>query len=90
MYPAYMNVLILVLAFVSISCCSSFPFNSEDLPVEHGERTHLKRSVRHLRAAQLASSIGKRSIGQSLRCDHQLHYVDGNIIDNNDRIRQTD
>ncbi|KAL8949018.1 MAG: hypothetical protein Q9222_004841 [Ikaeria aurantiellina] len=35
-----------------------------------------KRSNRVLRAARVEAEFGKRDIGQALRCEHKLHYVD--------------
>lgn len=77
MYSFHLNLLLCAVACFSSTYCSSFTFDGDDLLSTRDELLHTKRSARQLSAAQVESYVGKRSIGEALRCDHSLHYVDG-------------
>ncbi|KAL8909501.1 MAG: hypothetical protein Q9207_000181 [Kuettlingeria erythrocarpa] len=77
MYSLRLNLLFCAAACFSSTYCSSFTFDGDDVLSTRNELLHTKRSARQFRAAQVESHVGKRSIGEALRCDHSLHYVDG-------------
>ncbi|KAL8683512.1 MAG: hypothetical protein Q9186_000552 [Xanthomendoza sp. 1 TL-2023] len=80
MYFKTIRLVIFLLGFVFFSCCLSFSGGGSDLPSVHDGAGLSKRANRQLIAAQVESNIGKRSIDQALRCDHELHYVDGEYL----------
>jgi hypothetical protein len=72
-----MKLIVLLSVLVSFSRCSS---ERNALLSARDDLIHLPRSNRLLKAAQVESQIGKRDIAQALRCDHELHYVDGKYL----------
>lgn len=77
MYHKSMNLAFCIVAFLLFQCRSAFSISDDSLFSTHEEIVNSKRNIRHLKAAQAESTIGRRSIHQALRCDHELHYVDG-------------
>ncbi|KAL8752353.1 MAG: hypothetical protein Q9184_005764 [Pyrenodesmia sp. 2 TL-2023] len=77
MYTFRLNLLLCATALFSSTYCTSFTFTGDNLLSTRDDIVNTKRSTRQLIAAQVESHIGKRSIGEALRCDHALHYVDG-------------
>ncbi len=77
MFSVYMSWTGLLLALVSFSHCSSFPFAENHRFSAHDGLVHSPVHNRQLKAARVESQIGKRDISQAFRRDHELHYVDG-------------
>lgn len=77
MHYLHLRVLLSAVALFSLSHCNLLAIREDDLLSTHAEVVHTRRSARQLRAAQVESRIGKRSVEQALQCDHELHYVDG-------------
>lgn len=77
MFSAAIRLTVFLLISVSISPHSSFSHSVDGLLSVRNGVVHSKRYDRQLKAARVESKLGKRSIVQALRCDHELHYVDG-------------
>lgn len=78
MYHASVYLFLCVATLFSFSHCNPFTVHNDPLsPL--AESVYAKKTTRQLRAAQLETQIGKRSVEQALRCDHELHYVDGKL-----------
>lgn len=77
MYYPSLYLVFCMTALFSYSLSNPFTARDDNSRSPHAEFVHTKKATRQLRAAQVETQIGKRSIGQALRCDHELHYVDG-------------
>ncbi|KAL8833849.1 MAG: hypothetical protein Q9170_004071, partial [Blastenia crenularia] len=67
MYQTTTKLLLSVFVLVSFSYCSFLSTPGDGILSVHDDLVYAKRSVRQLRAAQIESHIGKRSIDQALR-----------------------
>ena len=72
---ASLYLALMILLFAS----SSFAFTADDsLQMTHSKHLASRTSnARRLQAAQLQSKIGTRDIGQAIKHDYELHYIDG-------------
>ena len=77
MFSIYMTVTVVLSALLSFAHCSSFPTHDYPRRSAPNGLVHSPKPHRQLKAVRAESQIAKRDIGQALRCEHELHYVDG-------------